>query len=99
VTDVTVVTPFFEGGERPEPKAVNGADRGLSPYLIRQLASWYLAKFEKERLATGTVQQRVLDAELRAVLNDRGVFPEFMEIEFERVMEVVHSPLGQGAGR
>jgi Protein of unknown function (DUF3631)/Bifunctional DNA primase/polymerase, N-terminal len=99
VTDVTDVTPFSEDGERPEPKAANDTGKGLSPYLIRQLANWYLGKFEKERLATGTVQQQVLNAELRAVLNDRGVFPEFMEIEFERVMEVVHSPLGQGAGR
>jgi len=44
-------------------------------------------------LATGTVQQKALDAELRA---ERGVFPEFIEIEFERVMEVVHAPLLAG---
>jgi len=41
------------------------------------------------RLATGTVQQDALDAELRAVLADRGVFPEFIDIEFERVMGAV----------
>ena len=62
---------------------------GLSPYLIRHLASWYLERFEQERLAAGTVQQNALDAELRAFLADHGVFPEFIEIEFERVMRAV----------
>ena len=69
---------------------------GLSPYRIRQLANWYLEKFEEGRLATGTVQQKALDAELRAVLADHGVLAEFIEIEFERVMVVVHAPLGSG---
>ena len=63
---------------------------GLSPYLIRHLASWYLERFEQERLAAGTVQQNALDAELRAFLADNGVFPEFIEIEFERVMATVY---------
>ena len=35
------------------------------------------------------MQQNALDAELRAVLTDHGVFPEFIEIEFERVMRAV----------
>jgi Protein of unknown function (DUF3631) len=94
VTDVTDVTLFSEDGERLKPKAAN--DKGLSPYLIRQLANWYLEKFEEQRLATGAARQGALDAELRAVLADRGVFPEFIATEFERVMKVVHAPLGPG---
>jgi hypothetical protein len=60
------------------------------------LANWYLEKFEKERLATGIVQQEALNAELRSVLADHGVFPEFIEIELERVMVVVHAPPAPG---
>ena len=36
-----------------------------------------------ERRATGTVQQQVLNAELRAVLAEHGVLAAFVEIEFE----------------
>ena len=63
---------------------------GLSPYLICHLANWYLERFEQERRASGTVEQNTLNAELRAVLADHGVFPEFIEIEFERVMATVY---------
>ena len=45
-------------GERPGPETDDDTDKGLSPYRIRQLANWYLQKFEQERLATGTPQQR-----------------------------------------
>ena len=38
-----------------------------------------------------------VDAELRAVLADYGVFPEFITTEFERVMKVVFAPLGSDA--
>jgi hypothetical protein len=92
VTDVTDVTPLSEDGAGPEP--ANDPDKGLSPYLIRQLAGWYLERFEKERLAAGAVQQEALDAELRVVLAEHGVLAEFVEIEFERVMEVVYTPRG-----
>jgi hypothetical protein len=96
---VTDVTPLSEVGKGPEPEAANDTDKGLSPYLLRQLANWYLEKFEKKRRATGTVQQQVLNAELRVVLAEHGVLAEFAEIEFERVMEAVCTPLGQRAGR
>ena len=95
---VTDVTPFSETGESFEPGAANHTDKGLSHYLIRQLAGWYLERFEKERQATGAVEQETLDAELCAVLAEHGVPAEFVEIQFERVMEVVHAPLGQGLG-
>ena len=92
----TAGTALAADGEKPEPAAANGSDKGLSPYRIRQLANWYLEKFEEEKLATGTVQQEALDAELRAVLADNGVFRDFIEIEFERVMVLVFAPLGVG---
>jgi hypothetical protein len=96
---VTDVTPFSESGERLEPQPANDTDKGVSHYLLRHLADWYLERFEKERQATGAVQQEALDAELRVVLAEHGVLAEFGEIEFERVMEVVHAPLGESAGR
>jgi hypothetical protein len=82
----TAGTALAGGGQE-----TNGGEEslGLSPCLTRQLANWYLEKFEEEKLATGTVQQNALDAELRAFLADNGVFPEFIEIEFERVMRAV----------
>src|SRR5204863_7173461 len=98
VTNVTDVTPLPEGSEKLGPEAAEDLDKGLSSYLIGELADWYLSKFEEERLATDTVQQKALDAKLRAVRAERGVFPDFFEIEFERVMEAVCAPLGQRAG-
>ncbi|KGT72874.1 hypothetical protein MA20_47770 [Bradyrhizobium japonicum] len=86
---------MYEGAERPGPQAAEDLDKGLSPYLIRELANWYLSKFEEERMAAGTVQEEALNASLRALLADRGVFPEFVEVEFERVMKVVCAPLGK----
>jgi hypothetical protein len=88
VTFVTDVTVFPDDRGRPGPEMANDDDKGLSPYRIRQLANWYLEKFEEERVTTGTVQQKALEAELRGVLVDHGVFPEFIEIEFERVMKM-----------
>ena len=76
--------------QRPEPETANETHKRPSPYLIRELANWHLERFEEERLSTGKVQRNALDAELRAVLADRGVFPEFIEIEFERVMATVY---------
>jgi hypothetical protein len=85
-----------QGGERLGPETVDDTDKGLSPYVIRQLANWYLGEFEEERRAMGTVQQDALDAELRAVLAAHGVFSEFIATEFERVMAAVFAPLGPG---
>jgi hypothetical protein len=96
VTVVTDVTLFPEDGGRRRAETADDNDKGLSGYRIRQLANWYLEKFEEERLATGTVQQEALDAGLRVVLADHGVFSEFIATEFERVMKVVHAPLGAG---
>jgi hypothetical protein len=66
----------------------NGGD-GLSDHRIRQLAAWYLDRAETERQRTGTIRNDELDGALRAVLAEEGVFPEFIGLEFERVMGAV----------
>jgi len=81
-----------------EPRSPDWRGLGLEPHTIEELARWYLGRFEAERKtpdgdADPEAQSRV-DAELRAVLADYGVFPEFIEVEFERVMVVVFAPLG-----
>jgi Protein of unknown function (DUF3631) len=68
----------------------NGGDEGgLGDYRIRQLAGWYLDRAEAERQRTGAIQQTELDETLRTLLADEGVFPEFIGVEFERVMRAV----------
>jgi putative DNA primase/helicase len=62
---------------------------GLSDYRIRQLAGWYLDRAEAERQKTGTIRQTELDDALRMVLSTEGVPPEFIRVEFERVMGAV----------
>jgi Protein of unknown function (DUF3631) len=64
----------------------NGGERGLSSRRIQE-ADWYSDQaywhYSKNALDAGA-----LDAELRAILR-KEVFPELVEIEFERVMKVV----------
>jgi hypothetical protein len=68
----------------------NGTDRpGLSDHRIGQLAAWYNECAEDERRRTGTIRQTELDQALRITLANEGVFPEFVDVEFERVMAVV----------
>jgi hypothetical protein len=68
----------------------NDGDRpGLSDHRIQQLAAWYLERAEAERQGTGTIRQTELDEALRKVLANEGVFPEFIAVEFERVMGAV----------
>ena len=65
----------------------NGRDEtGLSNHRVRQLAGWYLDRAEAERRETGTLRQVELDQALRTLLAEEGVFPEFIAVEFERVM-------------
>jgi Protein of unknown function (DUF3631) len=66
-----------------------GVESGLSDYRIRQHADWYLERGEAERQNTGDIRQTELDAALRTVLAEDGVLPEFIHVEFERVMCVV----------
>ena len=82
--------------QRPKPRepwSTEWRGLGLEPRTIGDLARWYLGRFEAERKtpdgdADPEAQGRV-DAELHAVLADYGVFPEFIAVEFERVMRAV----------
>jgi hypothetical protein len=90
-TTATPATNHDKGGNaRPaasEPPT-RPEEPGLSPYTIRELAHWYEEEGNRRRLGSG-LDQELLDRDLRRVLAERGVFPEFIEIEFERVMQVV----------
>jgi hypothetical protein len=86
-----------------EPRSPEWRGLGLEPHTIEELARWYLGQFEAERKtpdgdADPEAQGRV-DAELRKVIAGHGVFDEFIEVEFERVLKVVFAPLGSDAGR
>jgi Protein of unknown function (DUF3631) len=67
----------------------SGDEAGLSDYRVRQLAGWYLDRADAERRETGTIRQTELDEALRTLLAEVGVFPEFIAVEFERVMRAV----------
>ena len=70
---------------RPHPLS---SEPGLSLYTIRELASWYEEEGDRRRVGLD-LDQAALDRDLRRRLAELGVFPEFIEIEFERVMQVV----------
>ena len=79
--------------ECAKPSAAgNGAEPGLSMAVIRRLAAWYADESADQYHATGDVDRQALDAELRRRLaEEEHVYPEFIEVEFERVMrEVFH---------
>jgi hypothetical protein len=66
--------------------STNG-EPGLSRRRIQNLADWY-ADEEYRRKHEGRLDTAELDADLRAILQDE-VFPEDVEIEFERVLRAV----------
>jgi hypothetical protein len=74
----------------PAMASDDGDEPGLSRSRIQEHADWYSDQaywhYSKNALDAGA-----LDAELRAILR-KEVFPEFVEIEFERVMEIVFQP-------
>jgi hypothetical protein len=71
------------------PRAPAGLEEpGLSPYTIRDLASWYEEEANRRRFGIN-IDQDALDRDLRRLLAERGVFPEFIAVEFEHVMRVV----------
>ena len=69
-----------------EPEPPNGW--GLSRYTIRDLAIWYEEEANRRRNGI-ELDQKALDRDLRARVRSIGVFPEFVAVEFERVMRVV----------
>jgi putative DNA primase/helicase len=83
-----------------EPRSPEWRGLGLEPHTIEELARRYLDRFEAERKtpdgdADPEAQGRV-DAELRKAIAGHGVFDEFVELEFERVMAAVFAPLEAG---
>jgi hypothetical protein len=68
-----------------------GNEPGLSLPTIRELADAYQERTYAQYQESGStdVDHRPLDAWLRRQLAELGVFPEFVEIEFKRVMDVV----------
>jgi hypothetical protein len=75
-------------GETAKVTAANGrAEPGLSWRRVQELADWYSDEGH-QRYCENTLDTATLDAELRTALAEE-VFPEFVEIEFERVMKVV----------
>jgi hypothetical protein len=69
------------------------SEQNLSPYTIRELAVWYIEEADRRRddpdLAAVGALQNAVDSVLRQRLAELGVFPEFIGVEFERVMQVV----------
>jgi putative DNA primase/helicase len=70
------------------PRAANGpaSEPGLSRRRIQELADWYSDETHR-RYNDNNLNVPALDAELRAILREEVAFPEFVEIEFERVMD------------
>jgi len=64
-----------------------GPEPGLSRRRIRELADWYSDENHR-RYNDGTLDTAALDDELRDILLEE-VFPEHVEIEFKRVIDVV----------
>jgi hypothetical protein len=71
------------------PRPANGVEN-LSPYTIREWANWYNEEGARRRVGLD-LDQDALDRDLRRLLAERGVLPEFISTEFERVMKVVFS--------
>jgi len=60
----------------------------LSRHTIRDLSRWYIEEADRRHVGIA-VDQRALDRDLRRILAERSVFPEFIAVEFERVMRAV----------
>jgi hypothetical protein len=71
--------------------ATDNSEPGLSRRRIQQLARWYSDQAH-QRYNDGILDTPKLDAELRTILREE-VFPEHVEIEFQRVMRGVFGGL------
>jgi putative DNA primase/helicase len=65
-----------------------GTESGLGQRRIRELADWYEDQ-GYQRYCEGKLDTAELDADLRLILREEVAFPEHVEIEFERVMQLV----------
>jgi hypothetical protein len=96
VTTVTSVTSENDKDLAAARSAAELDEPGLSRYTIRDLANWYEEEGNRRRAGLA-LDQRAVDRDLRRVLAERGVFPEFIWLEFERVMQIVFAPLPRPA--
>src|SRR5262249_28528492 len=76
------------GAPQAVPTPAKSSAPGLSQWQLRELARAYGDRSDAEYDATGKVDSAVHNAWLRVRLAER-VPPERIEIEFERVMEVM----------
>jgi Protein of unknown function (DUF3631) len=80
------------GAPRPVSRPTNGGQEpGLSQRTIRDLADAYQERTYAQYQESGStdVDHRPLDAWLRRQLAELGVFSEFIDTEFKRVMQAV----------
>jgi hypothetical protein len=78
--------PVAKGGNGQN--AHTGTESGLSPSRIRELVEWYEDQGH-QRYCDGNLNTAELDAELRLIIREEVAFPEHVEIEFERIMQLV----------
>jgi hypothetical protein len=71
-------------------RSANDTEPGLSRRRIQELADWYSDQGHCRHNAR-TLDTAALDEELRAILREEVEFPEHVEIEFERIMQIVYS--------
>src|SRR5262245_20964202 len=79
------VGPWFASNMSSDPSGP-----GLSRSEVRGLADWYIEEADRRRVGCD-LDQEALGGTLRQILAERGVFSEFVEIEFERAMKAVFS--------
>jgi hypothetical protein len=76
-------------GQSAHAEGGNGVAEGLSQRRIVDLAHWYTERaYANAQESEGDTRTAELDAGLRQVLSEQ-VLPEFVEVEFERVMAEV----------
>ena len=80
--------PLDEHGVPQPASRGNGDEPGLSRRRIQELGDWYQNE-SHQRHCEDRLDTAELDTELRMILREEVAFPEHVEIEFERVMQVV----------
>jgi hypothetical protein len=68
-------------------------EAGVSRRRIQELADWYTDETYR-RDHEGRHDTAELDAELRAILREEVAFPDHVEIEFERVTQILFKSRG-----
>jgi putative DNA primase/helicase len=84
----TVTLSQGGGGENAHTQPSNGGDPGLPRRDLVRLANSYKERGDAQRNGGIEVDQEELDAGLRQVLTEM-VLPEFVEVEFQKVIRLV----------